>query len=298
MSTEITTTTSYSYEAMARMMGQHVSTTFLPGLKINTKASVTVDGKKKRLDPGVFCVDKDGETVYAIEGQPVYFRPLIQRYQYIRYDAEFVRDDGNKGAVINKSVLKSDCRKATEYPDERATKGGKCGKIKVAEGEKVSAEQEKTNKQTSLYRMLFGLVTFDGKTADGRDVRIENFPCVLKRRGQDFMTFGKEVENTLGKGKTLISEYAYSLTTEERENGSTIYYLVHFDFDRKNKLTMEDPVIIETFNAFMRYIDEENEAVMEKHIAALEDINNGPDKDDVDYIDGDGAEMPDDDIPF
>lgn len=292
MSNDLVLSEEMSYEQIAALTGQAVVNALLPSLKINNKASVTIDGKKHRLDPGVFCVDKDGKTIYAQENEPVRFRVLFQGYQYLRYDEHAINKNGGKGAMINKSAIRTDCKRKTEFPDELGT--DRCAKVRVEEGETVSAEQEKINKQTSLYRQLYGLVSFTGKTATGEVVEITDYPVMLKRRGKDFMTFGDEVEKPFGKMKANFLEYELRLSTEERENGTTIYYLVHYAFDRtaKLRLTME---IAEAVKKFREHVEEENRRVMEKHVKALNGELPEPDMDTMRDIDADDMDQ---DIPF
>lgn len=269
MTNELMTIDDQQFDAeLAKMLGQDTGGEFLPLLRINTDAE---DDDGNAVTPGTYCIQVDGETVYADKEKidkdnssiSLTFRPFMQVYQYQRYDED--ANDG-KGAVINKTIMLPDFKK--DHLDEWG--GVRCGKIKVSKEEEknLSGEQQAIQKQTSCFRIIFGTVTFTGKTGSGQTVEVVDKPCILKQRGASFMQFEGQVAKPITKAKKYLPQVETTISLERNKNGSVTYYKPTFTYDKtaSRRIAQEDMELIQSFNDMIKA---ENDSVMQKHREAL-----------------------------
>lgn len=244
-----------SYEQLAEMIGQQVGNDLasnIARLRINSDHA---DEQDRPLPAGSFFIHhpKKG-NVYA---KQVAFRPFMNRYQYVHFDP-------NENKFINKSVIFNDFR--DEAPDEKGgLRAGKPSKKQRDAG--LTAEQTVLQKQVQCFRLVYGTVSYTGKTVTGEEVEIVNFPVVLKLRGSNFMPIG-DVLKGLSKAKKLMFNYAFDLTTKREKNGNVTYYVIQIEVDRTNNLAFT-PDDLDIMKSFQEAVTAENESVVKKYEKAL-----------------------------
>lgn len=224
---------------------------FLPTLKVNYDEE---DEQGNDLKKGLFTITEQEEAVYA---ETATFRPMAQMYQYV----DFNQTD-NK--VVNKSTIENNLN--AEFPDERGTT--KCGK---PSGKYLKANPDEAEKYKSIkvHRLVYGVATIDGKTATGKEVRLENVPVVLDLKGANFMAFEEEFVSRMPKG-ALLPNYELALTRSSEKNGSLRYFVIHYKVDFNNVLPVDD-MVIDTVVGFHEIIERDNKNIMDKYKAALKD---------------------------
>lgn len=246
---------SMGYDQLAELIGQQVGNDLASNvsrLKIN---SDHIDEQERPLPAGAFFIHhpKKG-NVYS---KKVAFRPFLNRYQYVHFDAK-------ENKFVNKSVIFNDFR--DEAPDELGgLRAGKPSKKQREAG--LTEEQTLLNKAVQCFRLVYGTVSYTGKTVTGEEVEIKDFPCVLKLRGSNFMPIG-DVLKGLSKAKKLMFNYAFDLTTKREKNGNVTYYVIQIEVDRTQNLPFT-PEDMEALKSFQEAIVAENDSVMKKYEKAL-----------------------------
>ena len=154
----------------------------VPRLGINRNPE---DDAGNRLPIGsYFLYDSTiGENVY---GLPVTFRPFISAMQYMHFDPE-------KNEYVNRSII------FRNWKDEAIDlQGGtKCGKVTRKEMEDLTPEQQAIQRQIRCYRLLYGLVSFEGKRANGESHSLKNIPALWRVTGTGFRPVQDAVENAV-----------------------------------------------------------------------------------------------------
>src|SRR5687768_15539756 len=99
MSIALIDTTTMDFETLARITGQKTESNGpnLPRLTINREDQ---DGDKNEIPMGAYAVKTDKGVVYS---KTATFRPLLNTFQYMVYDAECVNPRGGKGMFTNKT---------------------------------------------------------------------------------------------------------------------------------------------------------------------------------------------------
>lgn len=247
MSTQLTLFGSDDFEQIAKETGANINTSpaIIPTLKINREAETETG---QRIPTGTFFVSQGDVAVY---GKPVTFRPFINTFQYLEYDAG-ANKYPNKTIII-KSLF-------DEAHDELG--GLKCGKVSQKDLDQLTEGQRLAQKAIHCYRLLFGLVTMDGVTADGTETRIENLPVLWKMRGTNFNA-PKNALDSITKLRHLFFNHNLTLNTKREKQGSNVYYtaLVEADLANVIELTENDA---EIYKMFQEHIDRENRYVLNK----------------------------------
>jgi hypothetical protein len=279
-----------SYEELAQAAGRLIfkseydTPRLIPNLAFE-------DESGNRLDPGVFRLERDGTHLFAKKNKPVTFRPIVEAYRYQRYDGEFLNPDGTKGKMLNTSTV--EWKLTGTFHDELGTV--KCGKVK---GEKsaLSGTQVAVNKQTSVYRLIFGYVSGTFVTPSGEEVVLDEQECYLQRRGSDFLTFEEEFVKKAHKAKRPLHSCVLKITTQKHVNGQTVYYTVHYDWDQSKvvQVTQKDQDYITRIYSVMSKV---NQRVMKKRADHLAGNAEGEGLDEVaDVIDAEYTTTRDDDF--
>ena len=270
-----------TYDQIAALTGQDTGgpRNELRRLKIN---SDPVDDEGKPLPYGEFWVHHPEHG--PVFGKPVMFRPFIQVYQYIHYDPK-------EKKFVNKTIQFKDFRQ--EQPDELG--GLRCGKVRKQDFDGLTHEQQEVQKQIKCYRILYGVVRYEGKTKDGSKVDVE-MPVELRLRGKNFMPIGQECIDILSKQKKLMFNYELKLSNRREKNGDTAYFIIEpsMDMTKTVPFTQDD---MELLKKFQETIDVENQSVMEKYKAALAK-NAAPDDDEEQAVSGVLESDLEDEIPF
>ena len=114
---------------------------------------------------GAFYLKTGQDQVYATEG--VRFRAFSNHIQYQHW--------GDDNSLVNKSLLIKNAKE-----EARDQLGGlNCSMPSYEDSIQMSPEQKEKYKGIDKYRIVRGLVSYTGKTSDGRELTIENHPCVL-----------------------------------------------------------------------------------------------------------------------
>jgi hypothetical protein len=100
----------------------------------------------------------------------------------------------------------------------------------------------------------------EAKTADGRDVKLENYPVVTYFKRSGFRPAREAIER-LGKN-TLMNEVVFELTTKRHKMGSVTYFTPVFT--QKDTVKMDDATM-ETMAMFLETVKASNANIMEQH---------------------------------
>lgn len=240
-------------EALMALIGQGETEekprTGLTRLNINYD---TDDDEGNTLKKGTWKVYHDGEFVYA---DSVTFRPMARYYEWSVYDA----DEG-----------KFSCRSTQEpkiehqFPDTSG--GNKCGRLSKSEEQELGEDHPKTlaSRLATCNQVFYAVINMSGKTSDGRDVKINNLPCVAYFKRSGFRP-AKEAIDKLPKG-TLMSEQIFELTTKRHKMGSVTYFTPVFTPSKDVKMSEDD---FETTGIFVQTVAASNHRILEQHKEAL-----------------------------
>ena len=216
----------------------------LPRLMINRNPE---DDDGHRLPIGSFNVYHTvaGENIY---GKPITFRPFLSAMQYMEYNAE-------EGAYLSRSII------FKNWKDEPIdTVGGvRCGKVPFKERASLNADQLAEQRSKKCYRLVYGLVSFIGKTATGTDHEVKDYPVLWRVTGTQFNPVGNALK-LISQRKKLMFNCLLNLETEKRKAGANVFYVakINVDADANVKLTKEDE---NTIRNFQELIDTENKDV-------------------------------------
>jgi len=244
---EITNIDNLSNEQIMSMIGQEKSSTgnFLPKLSIN-RFPENDDGAEVPVGSyGVYVPELDSIAY----GKPVTFRPFINAYQYMKYDAE-------KNEYSNRSII------FKSWKDEAIdAKGGvRCGKIPAKELANLSEEERAKQKSIKCYRLIYGLVSFDGVLPGGAEAHVTNLPVLWKVTGSNFKPVGEAIESLRRRGKVMFN-HTLTLKTKKKKAGSNVFYVSDITVD-KDEVSFTDAEK-ETLLSFQDTINTENEEIVE-----------------------------------
>ena len=217
----------------------------VPRLGINRSPE---DDNGNRLPLGNYFV-YDASVGGNIYGIPVTFRPFLSQMQYMHFDSE-------KNEYVNRSVI------FKNWQDEAIDlQGGtKCGKVFRKEIKDLSPEQQAIQKQIRCYQLLYGLVSFDGKKANGESHSLKNFPVVWRATGTGFRPIQDAVEKAK-QSKKLLYKCSFALTSTKQKTGSNVYYVPNIDVNSNANLSMSKDDE-STFTIFLEIIKSENDEIV------------------------------------
>ena len=250
MSNELANIKTMSNEDIMKAIGQDDGTkrVGVPRLTINRNPE---DDDGHQLPMGAYSVfnSEIGQVVY---GKPVNFRPFLSTMQYMQYSPE-------KEEYVNRSIIFKNWRE--EAIDNQG--GTRCGKIPQREWEKLGLTNEELANQRTIkcYRLVFGLVSFDGHTADKTEVKVENYPVLWRVTGVQFNPVGNALQ-VISERKKLMFNCSLNLDSQKKKNGSNVYYVssIKVDADANIKLSKDDELALSKFQTI---INEENAEVLE-----------------------------------
>ena len=244
---EISNIDNLSNEQIMSMIGQEKSSTgnFLPKLSIN-RFPENDDGAEVPVGSYATHVPELDSIAY---GKPVTFRPFINAYQYMKYDAE-------KNEYSNRSII------FKSWKDEAIdAKGGvRCGKIPAKELANLSEEERTKQKAIKCYRLIYGLVSFDGVLPGGAEAHVTNLPVLWKVTGSNFKPVGEAIESLRRRGKVMFN-HTLTLKTKKKKAGSNVFYVSDITVD-KDEVSFTDAEK-ETLLSFQETINTENEEIVE-----------------------------------
>jgi hypothetical protein len=254
MENEIANIKNMSNEQIMQAIGQDDGSSNginIPRLSINRSPE---DDDGNQLPVGhLFTYDSSiGQNVF---GKPVTFRPFLSTMQYMHYDPE-------KSEYVNRSIIFKNWKE--EAIDILG--GTKCGKIPFKERSSLTPEQLAEQRTIRCYRLLYGLLSFKGKKANGEDHTLVNFPVLWRVTGTAFSPVGSALDQ-VNKRKKLMFTTTFSIDSKRQKKGGNVYYTpeIAVNADANLQMSKED---METLTVFQDIINTENSEVVELYKAA------------------------------
>ena len=250
MSNELANISTMSNEDIMKAIGQDDGSkrVGIPRLTINRNPE---DDDGNQLPMGAYSVfhNEVGQIVY---GKPIKFRPFINTMQYMQYSPE-------QEEYTNRSIIFKNWKE--EAIDIQG--GTRCGKIPQREWEKLGLTTEELANQRTIkcYRLVFGLVTFDGHTADKTEIKVTDYPVLWRVTGVQFNPVGNALQ-TISERKKLMFNCVLDLDSQKKKNGSNVYYIssIKVNADASIKFTKDDEA---TLGKFQSVINDENAEVLD-----------------------------------
>ena len=223
----------------------------IPRLGINRSPE---DDDGNQLPVGhLFTYDASvGQNVF---GKPVTFRPFISAMQYMHYDPE-------KGEYVNRSIIFKNWKE--EAIDILG--GTRCGKIPFKERSSLTPEQLAEQRTIRCYRLLYGILSFKGKKANGEDHEVTNLPVLWRVTGTAFAPVGSALDQ-VNKRKKLMFTTTFSIDSKRQKKGGNVYYTpeISVNADANLQMSKED---METLTVFQDIINTENTEIVDLYKAA------------------------------
>jgi hypothetical protein len=248
MENEIANIKNMSNEQIMQAIGQDDGSSSgirIPRLGINRSPE---DDDGNQLPVGhLFTYDSSvGQNVY---GKPVTFRPFISAMQYMHYDPE-------KSEYVNRSIIFKNWKE--EAIDILG--GTKCGKIPFKERPSLTPEQLAEQRTIRCYRLLYGLLSFKGKKANGEDHEVTNLPVLWRVTGTAFAPVGSALDQ-INKRKKLMFTCTFSIDSKRQKKGGNVYYTPEISVNADANLEMSKEEM-ETLGVFQEVISTENTQVV------------------------------------
>ena len=254
MSNEIANIKNMSNEQIMQAIGQDDGSgggINIPRLGINRSPE---DDDGNQLPVGhLFTYDASvGQNVF---GKPVTFRPFISAMQYMHYDPE-------KGEYVNRSIIFKNWKE--EAIDILG--GTRCGKVPFKERTSLTPEQLAEQRTIRCYRLLYGILSFKGKKANGEDHEVANLPVLWRVTGTAFAPVGSALDQ-VNKRKKLMFTTTFSIDSKRQKKGGNVFYIpeISVNADANLEMSKED---METLTVFQDIINTENAEVVDLYKAA------------------------------
>ena len=254
MSNEIANINNMSDEQIKQAIGQDDGSNSgvnIPRLGINRSPE---DDDGNQLPVGhLYTYDASvGQNVF---GKPITFRPFISAMQYMHYDPE-------KGEYVNRSIIFKNWKE--EAIDILG--GTRCGKIPFKERSSLTPEQLAEQRTIRCYRLLYGILSFKGKKANGEDHEVTNLPVLWRVTGTAFAPVGSALDQ-VNKRKKLMFTTTFSIDSKRQKKGGNVYYTpeISVNADANLQMSKED---METLTVFQDIINTENAEVVDLYKAA------------------------------
>jgi len=254
MDNEIANINNMSDEQIKQAIGQDDGSSSgisIPRLGINRSPE---DDDGNQLPVGhLFTYDSSvGQNVF---GKPVTFRPFISAMQYMHYDPE-------KGEYVNRSIIFKNWKE--EAIDILG--GTRCGKVPFKERASLTPEQLAEQRTIRCYRLLYGILSFKGKKANGEDHEVANLPVLWRVTGTAFAPVGSALDQ-VNKRKKLMFTTTFSIDSKRQKKGGNVYYTpeISVNADANLQMSKED---METLTVFQDIINTENDEVVDLYKAA------------------------------
>ena len=249
MENEVANIKNMSNEQIMQAIGQDDGSSSgirIPRLGINRSPE---DDDGNQLPVGhLFTYDSSvGQNVF---GKPVTFRPFISAMQYMHYDPE-------KSEYVNRSIIFKNWKE--EAIDILG--GTRCGKVPFKERSSLTPEQLAEQRTIRCYRLLYGLLSFKGKKANGEDHTLVNFPVLWRVTGTAFSPVGSALDQ-INKRKKLMFTTTFSIDSKRQKKGGNVYYTpeIAVNADANLQMSKED---METLTVFQDIINTENSEVVD-----------------------------------
>ena len=204
---------------------------------------------------GAFFLKTGQDHVYATEN--VRFRAFSNHIQFQHW--------GDDNSLVNKSLLIKNTR-----DEARDQLGGiMCGMPTYEQSIQMSPEQKDKYKCIDRYRIVRGLVNYTGKTSDGREVTIENQPCILSVKRKNYGPFYHDVLKKLPQGMNLW-DFESILSKETLTNSyGKKFYVMRFHPTFNSPIPM-DQLTYDSLAHVTNLITSENKRIEEQYREAIE----------------------------
>jgi hypothetical protein len=110
------------------------------------------------------------------------------------------------------------------------------------------------------YRLVYGVVSFDGVLANGEKHKVENLPTLYRVSGTAFLPVSNAIKRLKDSGKVMLKQ-VLSIDTERQKKGGNTFYVPVLDTKSGTELqfTQEDN---ETLTVFQQAVKKENDEVL------------------------------------
>ena len=233
-------------------VGDATPSDMMPIIKIVTSDE---DDQGRPLTRGrLYLKGSDIEPVYT---DSMKIRPLSNVYQYNHFDS-------TKNENVCRTI-QSPTFKNVEFRDTRGTL--KCGRpddwFNRPEDEKKAWSDIKCN------RIIRVLVSYEGKDADGNELKVENKPAIIFNKSSNFNQFSDQYLRILPRNKKPW-DFWCSLTTEKQKKGGITYYTMEYKPDFKNPVALDEQTV-ETLRVVVNIIKTANASVNKAYVEQIQD---------------------------
>jgi len=249
----------------------------IPRLSINRNPE---DDNGNKLPVGEFSVFDTtlGKVAY---GKPVTFRPFLSGMQYMNYSPD-------KGEYVNRSIIFS------SHKDEAIDMlgGVNCGKVPYKDRDQLTPEQQVEQRTIRCYRLVYGLVSFGGKLADGSVHNVNELPALYRVSGTAFLPVSNAIKSLKDSGK-LMFKCTLKLDTERQKRGGNTFYVpvITPNSNTQIEFTSKDN---DTLTVFKDAIDKENQEVISAYKKARDKSTNDSDAESAKIVNELDEQLPED----
>jgi len=222
----------------------------IPTLKIN---SFGEDAAGNQIPLGAFFLNTNEDRVYAKEG--VKLRAFSNHVQYQHW---------GDSKLINKSLLIKNQRE--EARDQLG--GFMCGMPTYEESIAMSPDERKKYEGRDRYRIIRGLVSYTGKTAQGKEATIENQPVILSLKRKNYGPFYHDVIKKMSQGVNLWDFDCVLKAEKMRTDKGASYYVMHFSPQFGSPIPM-DQLTYDSLSHVTDLITSENKRINDAYNEAL-----------------------------
>lgn len=277
---ELANISSMTDEQIMKAIGQDDGTSTsdgIPRLSINRNPE---DDNGNKLPVGEFSVFDTtiGKVAY---GKPVTFRPFLSGMQYMNYSPD-------KGEYINRSIIFS------SHKDEAIDMlgGVNCGKVPYKDRDQLTPEQQVEQRTIRCYRLVYGLVSFKGKLADGSVHNVDELPALYRVSGTAFLPVSNAIKSLKDSGK-LMFKCTLKLDTERQKRGGNTFYVpvITPNSNTQIEFTSKDN---DTLTVFKGAIDNENQEVISAYKKARDKSPNDSDAESAKIVNELDDQLPED----
>jgi len=203
------------------------------------------------LKKGAWKVYHDGEFVYA---DSVEFRPLVRTYEWSVWDQE-------EGKFSSRSVQAP----SLDYQFPDTSGGNKCGRLTKSEEEQLGEDHPDTlaSRLATCNQVFYAVVSMKGKTAEGKDVEIKDYPVVTYFKRSGFRPAREAIQKL---GNTPMNEVVFELTTKRHKMGSVTYFTPVFTQAKSVRL---DGPTTEMLTMFLETIKASNGNILDQYKEAV-----------------------------
>ena len=277
---ELANISSMTDEQIMKAIGQDDGTSSgdgIPRLSINRNPE---DDNGNKLPVGEYSVfdTNIGKVAY---GKPVTFRPFLSGMQYMNYSPD-------KGEYINRSIIFS------SHKDEAIDMlgGVNCGKVPYKDRDQLTPEQQVEQRTIRCYRLVYGLVSFNGRLADGSVHNVENLPALYRVSGTAFLPVSNAIKSLKDSGK-LMFKCTLKLDTERQKRGGNTFYVPVINTNSNAQIEFSDKDN-DTLNVFREAIENENQEVISAYKKARDKSYNDSDAESAKIVNELDDKLPED----